>query len=350
MCAKKHQFCAANVKEATKYTFEFLRDEKVGSWWHIRVSGEAGYDKIGWFRLCYNRFGGPRLNMVCTCSFSEPDLAVTMNDHEVGYEPLMNVTYLARFFIDAGEDHGINTIWVARAPVDRTVSETKGDVIHVCEDWEEKIIASETRVFPPLQHVHGAVKLAVDKSIAGLKGLGDKTKWPRISKDPDAGKVRVTGPSVGRRLPASDGGDESGSDAVSDAIPYSNGSSDDEADPPPPPPLPPPVPLDPAAREVRVRVWGPWSISEVWSGGTHTGYGANCYCHFGSAAACKKNIKALIGGTLGEARVLCKSWLLMGRDIATHLPDARARHVLHIKRADIPVRDEAEMDAIAAGL
>ena len=79
---------------------------------------------------------------------------------------------------------------------------------------------------------------------------------------------------------------------------------------------------------------------------TYTGWGANCNCHFGSRSLCKTNLSGC--GDLDVARRLCKVWLLMGLDIPASRGTGRDDHVLKIARHHILIRDEAEMDAIAA--
>ena len=69
----------------------------------------------------------------------------------------------------------------------------------------------------------------------------------------------------------------------------------------------------------------------------------------GSMNPCRKTFRALHGDD-GEARCLAKQWLLMGMDISAAALDGRTRHVYDIRRADIPLVPEADLDRDVEGM
>ena len=97
--------------------------------------------------------------------------------------------------------------------------------------------------------------------------------------------------------------------------------------------------------------WGPWSISEVWSGDVHVGWGANCCRHRNSweGNPCKRSFR-WAGYTEEQTRCQAKQWLLMGVGIRSQLRNGKQKHLSDIKREDIPLLPEAELDARAAAL
>ena len=79
------------------------------------------------------------------------------------------------------------------------------------------------------------------------------------------------------------------------------------------------------------------------------GFQFNCHKNDHDPLQCKRAF-TFSSNTFDETRCIAKKWLLMGVDIAASEPDARDQHLRHIARGDIPIVDEAMLDAEAASL
>ena len=255
----------------------------------------------------------------------------------------------------------MQSVVLARAPVDTEFDRSATDHIRLLPDWEPAILAHEVQVFPPVAFnarrkflsSSTLMILSTLEDIDSRRRKGVRQKSGVCIKDPGGACRR--GNSRGPGDPGDEGsnkGSDAGSDAGSDlgdpGDEDSNEGSDADLVR---------APIDVGAlvgeRQERQHLFGPWSISEVWSKKVQVGWGANCGQHFGVAGlACKKNITALAGvdNGLDEAKRLCKGWLLLGRQIKCHDCDGRRKHVLEFKRGDIPLRSHEELDREAAAL
>ena len=122
-------------------------------------------------------------------------------------------------------------------------------------------------------------------------------------------------------------------------------------DGPPPPPAAPDDGPSAAPRELRKQRFGRWTVSEVTRGGTRIGWGANCNCHHNhwQPAACKRQF-LFAGNSDGDTLRIAKQWLLMGVPISNGDPMGKYKHLATIRRADIPLRTDEEMERDVAAL
>ena len=109
---------------------------------------------------------------------------------------------------------------------------------------------------------------------------------------------------------------------------------------------------DGAERQERKEPWGPYELASVWKGGVQIGWGGACACHSNTwqpDIACKKQL-TFAANTSDDTRCLVKQWLLLGITIPRDAWNGQYRHVRSIKRVDIALRPEDELDAEAAAL
>ncbi len=359
LCATRDKSVMPQVDACTSSLFSLLSEQKTHTFWHLIVEGQGGYRARAWFELAHNRFGGPKLNLLCPATLNAEALAVEMervsaddDGHAYGYVPAKSV--VGQLFLAAGHDHAVEKIYVAPAPSATHKAAVHFDKLHVPDDWAALVVSSLKQVFPPRIHHAASVKAAsyIDaKLVAGLNALSRPTRRRRSGA---AVGIKIAGPKAADS-PGSDAGSDGHSDAGSVVDVASDGDSDDGIEDvlrvaghgPGGPGGPGGLPSGGAPdRHDRLIPFGPWTISEVWKKGTHIGYNSNCNCHYGSHLACRKQFTK-IEGTLLEARQLAKCWLLMGLSISTGSSTGRDDHVFGIARDKVPLRPESDLDAEA---
>ena len=274
-------------------------------------------------------------------------------------------SFLAAVFRGCGGD--VATIHLAPAPHDRSTC-VGGSAVLLCEDWRDTVEASRTQIFPPVSAISREMvpRLAASKAFLKAMNLLDVSAAKRVRRKKAKGVVVETAAPGGDDASHSEAScvDKDGPGALSsdtegddhfDPDHYAEiargGADAGRAD----------AEVGGAEAEARVLVSrkvhsGPWSISEVWSNGVHTGWGANCSCHYGTSwgrdgkpknLICKKHLSKTQGSDLDTQRRLCKAWLLMGRNIRSSDKCGRQIHV-GITRQEIDDRPEHELDAEAA--
>ncbi len=360
-CAEVDRDILTHAKAATKALFAFLCTKTIGTYWHIAVQAEDDSRMHTWLLLCHNRYGSPKLNLVATADLSDDTLALQPGAVDEGYSNAMTISVVA-FLFKQVRGVGVKSMHVCQAPEDTSKEmPAEGDVCILLESWQSIVDKSGHRFFPPGHSVPGADRV-LSPALKSLDALSSRRRH-RASKAPG---VTVKGPSL-KPKPVHDAADDAPDAPSSDDESSGRSGDSKSSDGSDGPDL---AKLCAGAGggggggggggadrgddgpQRRCIQWGPWSISEIWSQRVHTGWGANCGCHFtsGSDLRCKKNIQAIAGCTLDEARCLAKQWLLMGRAIPPGSVTGRANHVLGIQRRDIALRPEAELDSEAARL
>ena len=348
-CRETDKGILYHAKAAADEIFHFVSDGagvRSGTFWHMSALLSNNACLSFWMVLCHSRFSNPKINLLTGADLDVESLEVCI-DIENGHENSCNgQTFMARVFQEATDlDLEIARLFISPAPCLSIVgARNNACSVRLVDDWQVHVKQSAHQIFPPIQEL---ARATIPRNNALLKAL--KALEPSLLSGRRLPSVK---PAARRAQRADAPGDDNGSDnsgsgtddgdfdqdyyvalAAAGRVPAGGvgagvGAPDDVAD-----------------RQSRKHPWGPWTLSEVWAAGRHTGWGANCNCHFGSHLACKKNLAG--GDDLNLARRLCKAWLLMGLRILPCSPTGREDHV-YITRADIVDRSEDEMDLEAA--
>ena len=237
----------------------------------------------------------------------------------------------------------VEYIGMATAPRNGAAESKKADRITLVDDWESQVLENEVQIFPPLPVMPGSLVMN-EELRAGLASCQEKP----LKRAKTEASVRFLNNADGESdtdseesqegegLPAAVLACLAGQEGVEEGV------EDDHDD----------VPQPAEERQRRVHRWGAgrWTLSEVWKENVQIGWWANCNRHFDSTGrACRKMI-TFVNDSPDQCRCLAKQWLLMGAKIKCGDPAGRRKHVRDIKREDIVLRDEAELDAMAAAL
>ena len=229
---------------------------------------------------------------------------------------------------------------MATAPRNGAAESKKADRITLVDDWESQIFRNEVQIFPPLPVMPGSLVMN-EELRAGLASCREKP----LKRAKTEASVRFLNNADGESDTDSEESLE-GEGLPAAVLECLAGQEDVEDDHD--------VPQPAEERQRRVHPWGAgrWTLSEVWNTqeNVQIGWNANCNRHFDSTGRpCRKTI-TFVNDTPDQCRCLAKQWLLMGAKIKCGDPAGRRKHVRDIKREDIVLRDEAELDAMAAAL
>ncbi len=350
ICATKDVERLPVLKAIAKGLRKQLTKYSCGNFFYLRFVGDT-FDIPVWLCAGYMRFSNPAVGMLLPAAIDVPTRLVALDTTSGAEEMLVDITFFGRI-LDRSMCERLQRVALSSAPVDDSVVPASASSVRLVADWQIQLFNSEHDVYPLPKGAGHKISAAMKVMKAGLKSCADVDKAAAVKiKHP-----KSVGPK-GHKTSMGPDSEEEWDSMGSDSSANFDGDSDpDDPVPDPPPPGPHVAPaggLDGGpAREVRKVPFGPWSVSEVWSNGVHSGYGGNCGCHRnagdGPSDLCKKSF-TFAGSTPAETRCLAKSWLLMGLDIGEG-DDARKRHVKQIRRRDIPVLSEEELDRHAAAL
>jgi hypothetical protein len=326
-----------------------LTKQSCGSFFCIRFIG-GNFDCPVWFCAGYTRLSNPAVTMILPACIDMSTGRVSIDASSGLEEMLVDVTFMGRV-LHKDWCLSVQRATVSSAPVDDSVRPVSASCVQLVADWRVQLFNNEQTIYPLLKGSGKKISTAVKRMRDGVKSVGEhqasvKIKFPKPA-----------GPKAHMMTAVGSGSEEEWDDLGSDSsLPL-----DEESDPDDPVPdiALPGGPVKPAHvgdaerfRENRMIPFGPWSISEYYSGGKHVGYGANCGCHRNKKDTktdlCKK-VFTFAGESVVATRCLAKSWLLMGLDIGD-AGDARKAHVLDIRRGMVPRLSEDELDRRAAAL
>lgn len=374
-CASLHGGVLRHAKACSKSLHAAMRDAARGSFHHLRFVCENGEHHAAWFCLAHRRGGKPKLMLVVPVVFLRSDRLLELDDGgESSYDYKMDITFLGQLFQVLGPDKVLQVFW-SPAPVASGSSR-----VTLREDWKQVVAASEVAVFPERPKVR-VVKTTEEqdrlrKSLHKLVETTAGAKSKRRAQPAGGRNVQLRAPACGSdigRVSDTCSSSDAGSDSSDDRSPVGHHSSSDEE-------LPsfavsanlgagaaadgvaedaPRHALVEArahsaqddGRGSRAIRFGPWSISSIVKGGAVVGWGGNCNKHVNecdrAGTKCKRAF-LFIGLTSDATRCVAKQWLLLGAHIAHSDVQGRKRHLNDIRRSDIPIRDEASLDAEAA--
>ena len=343
LCASRDENILPVVKAVSASLWRYLCDRPTGSFFHLRVALDDGTNMSCWLLLCHNRLAGPRLNLVCPCTFSESERFLRPNVLPgfggVSHDYMQLISYVGclwKSLPPSGPDNPyVTDIFAAPVPRDRGLLIPAANSALVDPDWRLILPAGETRIFPPI--VHCRAREPVSNVVRGLRGLRPKRRTPT-----SRGGLRFTMPKT--RIRDDDDFSEASDEGYGSSVRSSEGqtdSSDAEEDD------------SGDEEEERARPgdnaipFGPWTISFVRERGEIVGWGGNCGQHFGGTTQCRKSLR-FCGQSSDHTRCLIKQWLRMGATIPCTRPNGRREHIFMCSRDDIPVRPEHELDAEAS--
>ncbi|CAK0885912.1 unnamed protein product, partial [Prorocentrum cordatum] len=340
LCASKDAGRLPLLLEAARGLRQQLTKDSTGHFFCLRFVGPQ-VDAAAWFCAACVRLSNPAVAILCPALMDVDRRRVQLDFWDgVELEYLVDVSFLGRY-LGHDEDVEITNIFLSAAAIDQEMLADSAAAVFLVDDWRSRLFNSEQPVFPP----RGRLRQARGKKARKADGdaMADMRRGIRALGG-DGDKIRIRRPK-----PEGHGSDDElwndfGSGGSSGSLsPPNDGDSSSGADGPPVAGIKRP---QPAEKEVRKVPFGPWTVSEVWSEGVHVGFGGNCNCHLdaGKDLRCKRNI-TFAGMSVVATRCLAKQWLLMGVGLAGD--DARSQHVKGIPRAEIPIRDEAELDAAA---
>ena len=228
---------------------------------------------------------------------------------------------------------------MATAPRNGAAESKKADRITLVDGWESQVFQNEVQIFPPLPVMPGS-SVMNEGLRAGLASCQAK----QFKRAKTEASVRFVHPDCESGTDSEESVEDPGLPAAvreymagQEDVGGGGGGGDDD------------VPQPAEERRDRLHPFGTWTLSEVWNTkeNVQIGWNANCNRHFDSTGRpCRKTI-TFANDSPDHCRCLAKQWLLMGVAIRCGHPCGRQKHVLEIRREDIVLRDEAELDAEA---
>ena len=353
LCAALHRDILPKIKQVNKSLAYQLRNARSGDFYCLRFTGHD-FQVVTFFAVGYRRGANPKLAILMPSMFDESSLLLQINEEELGEacvnSTLVDLTLLGRVMTKAG--NVVDEIYVSEAPIDIARIADSANAVYLSDQWRSEMALAERIVYPvPASQAtkpDAHAKRMKDGLHSVQESAGSETK-----KKNDADKCLMLMPSA----PDADGEIEEFSDASSAG---GHAMSETESIPEAGPSFAGPPAIVPGPDDGGILAsdgngpfpFGPWSISVIRFGGVQIGWGANCHCHFnehGPFIDCKKTFN-FASNTVAHTRCLAKQWLLMGVGIPRVGPEVRSQHVLKIRRQDVPLIDEADLDQQAAAL
>lgn len=370
-CASLHGDLLRRAEAVSRALHAAMRECALGTFHHLHIVC-AGNDQHQntWFCLAHRRGAKPKIIMVVPAIFLRGDRVLDLDGcvGDSSFDYKMDQTFLAEIFKMCAPG-SVEEVYWAPAPVVGVAYDTASSV-QLPEDWRRRKATSEVEVFPQRPRTRPAEK-DQDKWIASLHKVAGDTSTAasrhRRHRAPSAfGRpVKELPPARARSLSSSS--DSAGSDSSASsrrrylchsstdeelpsfAIPAAPGASRDE------PPLAGQARArssrDDGPRAARSVKFGPWSISSIFKDGEVIGWGGNCNRHaneWGRPGTKCKQAFLFVGRSSDETRCIAKQRLLMGASIPHADAQGRKGHLCDIRRGDIPIREESELDRMAA--
>ena len=145
-CATRDSGFLPKAKECAK-TFQAILSAtlQMGGYNYLHFLAGASWHKECWVRVAYIRGAGPKLVMLCSCSYNPRSKVVSLDISDSGlYCEMQHVTLLAKFFRLAGRENPVTGIWCWPVVVDRSCPHCR-DFCTPISGWRE--LASQTEVF-----------------------------------------------------------------------------------------------------------------------------------------------------------------------------------------------------------
>ncbi|CAK0899303.1 unnamed protein product [Prorocentrum cordatum] len=345
LCATKDRWCYKQVVETAKRLTDYFSGHRRGSFHFIRVLGADGFQVSTWVSLSHVH-GSPKYVLLATGTMDASTRVVSLDHRDAALHFMMGTSFLAKLYRMAGEARMPHTIGVSAASQDEVASRSLSALcVVVPETWV--LEHSQREVFalprPPAQK-RPARSSDAKKMAEGLA---------KLPADDDGGKRKVKSGRVGVKVRMPKPVDD-----VTDVFSDHTVSGTDDDDQPHPehehhPDSDSDVSLVP---QMLQRATVLMTLRPLFAGfgirGKFVGYGGNCYRHRNTwqpGASCQRAF-TFYGNTPEQTRCLAKKWLLMGVGIRSDLKNGKFRHLSEIKRSDIPLIPEAELDRLAAEL